>query len=528
MITRGRLLLALAAIVFIWNTWGYDLWAPDEPYFAEGAREMVVDGHWAVPHVNGVVTPDKPPLFFWLIALLSLPLGHISSFSARLPSAAAAVISVALTMRLARRLAGETAGSLAGLVLMTTYMVWEKARTAQIDSLLCCLELVALSAFESLRSGARRPRLTAIVLWTACALAVIAKGPVGLIVPGGIGIATLAMDGGLGTWRRYAPAAGSAIFALIVGAWAIGATLGGDGEYSVWGAFKQHALGRAIFGMHHVQPPWYFLEVMPFQLFPWTLLLPAALYDLWRRRSADSRFLLAWIAFPFLFFSAVTEKRELYLLPLCPAVAILVARFLTSLPSERWTLTALRATCALIIAVGAALPFAVRGYPVVPMPVATALAMGLVMTGLVTAWRSTRAGLLPSVRALATGTLLVYLLVATAALPSLQGIKSVEPFAARFKELTAAARKRGDPVLAFRIGNLSDAIAFFTNGVYVREATLFDLELHLGRADPTFALADAGEIPHIRPAIRDRLTIVESATFGPTRLVLVTNQRPAM
>ncbi|HZE89062.1 MAG TPA: glycosyltransferase family 39 protein [Verrucomicrobiae bacterium] len=528
MSTRARLLLALAALLFVWNTWGYDLWAPDEPYFAEGAREMLVDGHWAVPHVNGLVTPDKPPLFFWLIALLSLPLGHISSFTARTPSAAAAVVSIALTMRLGRRLAGERAGDLAGLVLMTTYMFWDKARTAQIDSLLCCLVLVALSAFESLRSGAERPLLTGIVLWGACALAVIAKGPVGVIVPAGIGAATLAMDGALRTWRRYVPAAGPAVFAGIVSAWAIAATLGGDGEYSVWGAFKQHALDRAIFGMHHVQPPWYFLEVMPFQLFPWTLLLPAALYDLSRRRSAESRFLLAWVAFPFLFFSAVTEKRELYLLPLCPAVAILVARFLTSLPSERWSRNAVRVTCGVIAAVGAALPFAVLGRPVVPMAVATALAVGLVLTGLAAAWRSSRAGLLPSVRALATGTLLVYLLVAAEALPSLQGIKSVEPFAARFKELTAATRKRGDPVLAFRIGNLSDAIAFFTDGVYVRDATLFDLELHLGRPDPTFALADAGELSHVRPDIRERLTIVESATFGPTRLVLVTNGRPAM
>ena len=80
-----------AAILGAWNLGAYDLWAPDEPYFGEGAREMVVDGQWAVPHVNGVVTSDKPPLFFWLIAVFSLPFGAVSSFTARLPSLLAGI-----------------------------------------------------------------------------------------------------------------------------------------------------------------------------------------------------------------------------------------------------------------------------------------------------------------------------------------------------------------------------------------------------------------------------------------------------
>ncbi len=99
--------LAAAAVLFFWWLGGHDLWAPDEPYFAEGAREMVVDGHWAVPHVNGVVTTDKPPLFFWLIALFSLPFGEVNSWTARLPSALAALGTVALTMRLGRRFTPE-------------------------------------------------------------------------------------------------------------------------------------------------------------------------------------------------------------------------------------------------------------------------------------------------------------------------------------------------------------------------------------------------------------------------------------
>ena len=109
----ARVVLILAAVLFICNTWGYDLWAPDEPFFGEGAREMVADGQWLVTHVNGVVNTHKPPLFFWLIALLSLPLGRVTSFTARLPSALASLGTVAMTLRLGRRSSSEKTAVLA-------------------------------------------------------------------------------------------------------------------------------------------------------------------------------------------------------------------------------------------------------------------------------------------------------------------------------------------------------------------------------------------------------------------------------
>src|SRR5262245_49333405 len=142
-----RIILIAAALLSVWGVWTYDLWAPDEPYFGEGAREMIADGHWAVPHVNGEVTTDKPPLLFWLIALVSLPLGKVVSLTARVPSLLASLGTVWLTIRMGRRQGGDAVGALAGIVLMTTYLFWDKARTAQIDAVLCFLILVALSAF---------------------------------------------------------------------------------------------------------------------------------------------------------------------------------------------------------------------------------------------------------------------------------------------------------------------------------------------------------------------------------------------
>ncbi|HLE82882.1 MAG TPA: glycosyltransferase family 39 protein, partial [Thermoanaerobaculia bacterium] len=200
--------LALAALLFLWNLGGHDLWAPDEPYFGEGAREMVVDGHWLVPHVNGRVTSDKPPLFFWTIAVLSLPGGEVTPWTARLPSALAALGTLLLVIRLGSRIGGERVAWFAPLTLATTLMFWEKARWAQIDALLCFLVWVALSAFEAWRAGDAGGRRAGLLFWLAAALAVLAKGPVGLLLPVGIALVTLAADRRLGEWLRFAPASG--------------------------------------------------------------------------------------------------------------------------------------------------------------------------------------------------------------------------------------------------------------------------------------------------------------------------------
>ena len=113
-----RMVLVLAAVIFLWFLGAHDLWAPDEPFFGEGAREMVADGQWLVTHVNGIVNSHKPPLFFWLIALFSLPLGAVTEFTARLPSVLAGLGTLVLIMRLGRRWFGPKTAALAGMLLV--------------------------------------------------------------------------------------------------------------------------------------------------------------------------------------------------------------------------------------------------------------------------------------------------------------------------------------------------------------------------------------------------------------------------
>lgn len=537
MTPRLAVLLA-AALLFFWQLGGHDLWAPDEPYFAEGAREMVVDGRWAVPHVNGKVTPDKPPLFFWLIALFSLPFGTVTSLTARLPSALAALGTVALTMRLGARFFGPRTAVLAGVALSTTYLFWEKARWSQTDALLCCLIWVALSAFEAHRAGDARGLRAGLLFWLAAALAVLDKGPVGVLLPLGIALLVLATDRDLGRWRSFAPLAGPYLFCVIVGVWVVLATAGGGGEYSVWGALREHFVERGLYGLHHERPVWYFAKVLPPNLLPWTALLPGALVLAWRRRDRGDRFLLVATLFVLLFFTLSTEKRELYALPSLPAFALLVAALVAAVcgweepaggsrpaPDRRWVMLAQSLLGALLVLVAAALPFAARRVEEVSAAAAWAVAGLFAATGAVTLVYAARRRALAAAVTPAVGLALAYLFVVTAVYPAFEPRKSARPLAERLIELTAESRAQDVPVLAYAIGNVPEALAFYSNGLYTVETD--DpalLARHLERPEPAWAVVDGDRLDALSAELRRRLVVVERTRLARRPILLVTNR----
>ena len=527
--------LLLAAALFLWNVWSYDLWAPDEPYFAEGAREMLVDGEWVVPHVNGVVTTDKPPLFFWLIALLSIPLGKVSEVTARLPSILAALGTVALTMRLGARMSDRRTAVLAGLVLCTTYMFWDKARSSQIDATLCLLIWVALSAFLSFRAGDVGGRRAGLLFWLAAALATLAKGPVGVLLPLAMALATLVADREIGRWRRFAPLAGPALFLAVTGAW-IGLTIvAGPAEYSVWGAFREHFLERSIHGMHHPQPPWYFLQVLPGHLFPWIGLIAGAYLLAWKRRDAGDRFLMAASLVLLVIFSISTEKRGLYMLPAYPAFALLVARFalhiLAAGPgrepplSHRWLTGGQVAVGGGMVLGGLALPVVLRGEEEAPYWIVLGVAAIFLVAGAATlaaVWRGQRRAVL---FAPAAGAVAGYLLVATALFPAMNPFKSGRPFALRIKEVTAASRAAGERVLAFNTGNLPETWSFYSDGVYTVETVDPErLIRHLERSGTVFALVNEANMDVLPAGLRGRVRVVDRTRLSRRDVLLLANR----
>lgn len=322
-------LAVLSFALFVTNAGSYDLWPPDEPRFAEVAREMLLTGDWLAPRVNGMPYLEKPPLLFWLIALVSLPFGGVTELSARIPSIASAIATVLLTYALARRLYGRRVALWSAVLLMTGARFWWQARTAQIDMLLTACLMLSLFAFWQWH--AQRKRSWLLLFYAGMAFGMYAKGPVAVIIPMLMIIAFY--WGRRADRRRLHWVLGVLAVVALIALWLIPARAvvspGGAEATSANIAenLYRQTIGRFFLGVSKAQPPWYYLTTLPVDWLPWTLFLPWVVYWAWRRRrDGDAmRLLLAWTLPSLVFFTACSGKRAIYLLPLFPALAILFA-----------------------------------------------------------------------------------------------------------------------------------------------------------------------------------------------------------
>ncbi|MCX8116825.1 MAG: glycosyltransferase family 39 protein [Desulfobacterota bacterium] len=346
------LLLALCFVLFFVNLGQWDLWNPDEPRYAQVAREMVHRGDWILMHFNGERYGDKPPLFFWLIALSSFLWNGFTSFSVRFPSAFFATLTVLLTFLLGRRLFSTRTGFISGLVLATSLEFAYLATRANIDATLTFFTTAAFFCFvkwhwemtppsqgergdpmgPSFRQNQREGEGSLLIFgfYIAMALATLTKGPVGFILPLLVSLAYLAVRRDWDGIKRMRLLPGMILFLLIVFAWYGPALLKGGKEY-----FNEtillHTVDRFAKGSSHIRPFYYYLYNFPADFLPWIFFLPGALaHGLSTRKEGLKReflFLLVWFAVIFLFFSLSKGKRGLYLLPLFPAVSLMVGKF---------------------------------------------------------------------------------------------------------------------------------------------------------------------------------------------------------
>ena len=308
----------------------------------------------------------------------------------------------------------------------------------------------------------------------------------------------------------------------------------------MWGALREHFVDRGIHGMHHKQPPWYFLTTLPPVMMPWTALVPGALVLAWRRRRLPAdRFLLVAALFVVAFFSISTEKRELYALPAMPAFALMTAALVgklagwreppldvTPAPSRRWVSVAQAIVGVLLALVGLAVPL-VAADRVEHLPAALAWLFGalLLAAGVATLWLVRRRSILGAALAPAAGVAVAYLLVATAVYPLFEERKSSRPFALRIAEVTADSRAAGLPVVAYDLGNLPEPFAFYSDGVYTVETNDPEkLRRHLERPEQVFAVVNGDRLEPLSEALRARLRVIDETRLSRRRVLLVTNR----
>jgi 4-amino-4-deoxy-L-arabinose transferase-like glycosyltransferase len=337
------LLVGASALLLFARLGALEASAPDEPRYLQISEEVRALEHGprglVLLHLNGEPYTQKPPLYYWLAALAGARDRHVSELAGRIPSAAAGVLLVALTLALGSRLLGGRVGFAGAALLLTTYEFARLARRVQLDPLLALLETLALAAFWRLDRGMGRPALNALALHASLGLAVLTKGPVGFLVPVLVIVAFLAWEKRLRDLARVFPWWGPLISVAPGIAWIAAATALAPGGFADE-AVRENLFGRLGEGAPHDNPPWYYLAQLPLDFLPWSLLFPVAGIAAWRTlRSSDEtpethrawRFLLAWAGATFVFFSLASGKRGLYLLPAFPAIALLCAGGL-----ERW------------------------------------------------------------------------------------------------------------------------------------------------------------------------------------------------
>jgi len=331
---RLTTLVVICALLFFAFLGIRDLWDIDEGMHAAMAQTMLLSGDWVTPVFNGEAFFDKPVMFNWLNAMTFWLFGF-TEFAARLPAALAGLGCVLLTWQLGRRLYGERVGFLAGLILATTLEFMILSRVVQYDIPFTFFVTLALFCFASAVVQEDKRRLYFLGFYAAAALAVLTKGPIGLILPGLVVAIYLASSARYNLLREMQILPGVLLFLAIVAPWFVLMERANEG-YLEYFILKQH-LGNFFGGdgamkSRHPEPFYYYLPVLLAGLLPWSALLPQSLIRAWRGSGSDpaamSRFLVIWVVTMFVFFSAATSKLSTYLLPVFPACALLTGAYL--------------------------------------------------------------------------------------------------------------------------------------------------------------------------------------------------------
>lgn len=332
------ILLGFCFFVFILGIGRWDLWNPDEPRYAQVAREMVNGGDWVLMHINGRIYADKPPLFFWLIGLSSYLWGGFTSFAVRFPAALFGTLTVLLTFFVGKNLYSSRTGLISGLILATSFEFAYLSTRANIDTTLTFLTTASILCFllwfqrrkEEESSDEAMRGLLFLGFYIGMALATLVKGPIGFILPLLVSLIYLCIQKDWKGIRGMRLLPGMLLFLVIVLSWYLPAVLEGGKNY-LSATLLTHSIDRFARGSSHIRPIYYYFINFPVGFLPWFLFLPGAIvYGLSKRKEGISReflFLLVWFVLIFLFFSVSKGKRAIYLLPLYPAASLLVGRF---------------------------------------------------------------------------------------------------------------------------------------------------------------------------------------------------------
>lgn len=307
------------------------LFEPDEGRYAEIPREMLSGGGWVIPHLNGLVYLEKPPLQYWFTALCFRALGE-TEFSARLCTGLAGFLTLAIVFLVGRYLWGSRAGMRAVLYTSASTLFVLLGHQLTLDMLLSFFLTAALACFlaaQARRDDPGQGRPWMLGCWGAMALAVLTKGLVGVVIPGAALGAYMVWQRDWTVLRRLSARWGLPLFTVIAAPWFVLAARANP-QFLRFFFVREHFQRFLTTIEHRTEPWWFFVPVLVVGIMPWLPQAGCALIGTLKQRIPRGRFdaarlLAAWCVFVMVFFSASDSKLIPYILPVIPALALLCA-----------------------------------------------------------------------------------------------------------------------------------------------------------------------------------------------------------
>ena len=339
MSSSARILITLAAVCLavLWfaNLQYRDLFQTDEGRYAEIPREMVASGDWVTPRLDGLLYFEKPVLQYWTTAVAYELFGQ-SNWTSRLWTALTGFLGVLMTAWVGARLYGGRAAWCSALLLIASiyYVIMGHFNTLDMGvSFFMCMSvfafLFAMDAADRDATHARRGWM--YVAWIAAALGMLSKGLEAVVLPGITFVIYTIITRDWNRWKQLHYFGGIPLFVVISAPWYLLVSWRNP-EFPYYFFIYEHFDRFLTPVAHRPGAWWYFIPVLLFGLLPWWPQFVRSVASLSRRSDMQAQpgrfnhrlFLWTWCVMVFLFFSFSHSKLASYILPIFPALALIV------------------------------------------------------------------------------------------------------------------------------------------------------------------------------------------------------------
>lgn len=314
----------IAMIMVFLNLGGIPLLDPDEPVYAETPREMILSGDFVSPQIYGDYWYDKPPMYYWLVAA-SYKIFGIHEFAARFPAAFLSVLCVIVVLFFVSKIFNKRTGIMSALILATSLEYFYLGKAAVTDITLNLFLTCSLLGFIHKKY---------YWFYVFAALATVTKGPIGLFFPCVIVLLYLCLSRNLKELKNMKIFSGILVFMLIALPWyGVMYHLHGNDFINTFLGF--HNITRFTTPEHPTGVLWYYyIPVLFIGFFPWIAILFQSIYHSFVCSYEKFNILLffnIWMLVVFLFFTVAQTKLVSYILPMYPAMAIIIGWYINSI-----------------------------------------------------------------------------------------------------------------------------------------------------------------------------------------------------